>query len=81
MHQVKLNVFALFKDLEKQTGHNLYMTDVAAKSGITRQTWDKLLRGDTERVEMRTLARLLDFFAAEGMPVTINDLFTITGPD
>lgn len=81
MHQVKLNVFALLKDLEKQAGHNLYMTDVSAKSGITRPTWDKILKGESDRIEFRTLAKLLDFFAAEGMPVGVGDLFSVSVDD
>ncbi len=77
MHSVRLNVFNLIKDLEKRTGSDLYWTDIARQSGITRQTWDRLRHDGVTAVELRTLAKLLDFFSSQGMPIGIADLFIV----
>lgn len=77
-YTVKLNLFALKKDLEKKAGHDMYWTDIAAQSGISRQTWDRLYSGKSDRIELGTLGKLLTFFRGQGLDVTIADLFVIT---
>jgi hypothetical protein len=37
-----------------------------------------LMKGEMLRIEIDTIDKLLDFFAAEGMPVTVADLFTVS---
>jgi hypothetical protein len=78
MHSVRLNIYSLIKDLEKHISSDLYWTDVAVKSGITRQTWDRLRNNQATAIELRTMGKLLDFFAGEGMPITLAELFTVT---
>lgn len=79
MRNVKLNIFRLIKELEIKTSQDLYWTDIAKKSGITRQTWDRLYAGRADGIDLRTLGKLLDFFESEGVSITISDLFTVTG--
>lgn len=78
MTKVKLNIFSLIKRLEIARGHDLEWSDISLKSGITRQTWLRLRRNEATGIDFVTLGRLLDFFAAEGQPISISDLFTVT---
>ncbi|HMN30621.1 MAG TPA: helix-turn-helix transcriptional regulator, partial [Caldilineaceae bacterium] len=50
--------------------------EVAEKSGLTRQGVRRLLTEQTLTIRVDTLARLLDFFRAEGLDITLGDLFT-----
>lgn len=76
MTTVKLNIFSLIKRLEIKHGHDLQWSDISRKSGITRQTWLRLRTNEATGIDLVTIGKLLDFFAAEGMPITVNDLFT-----
>lgn len=76
MTEIKLNVFSLIKQLEIKRGHDLQWSDISRKSGITRQTWLRLRTNEATGIDLGTLGKLIDFFAAEGMPITISDLFT-----
>lgn len=76
--KTKLNVFRLVKLLEAQTGKPYSNTVVAGKADLSRVTVNSLVAGTTNRIDLATIDKLLDFFAAEGMPVTVGDLFTVT---
>lgn len=62
--------------------HRVYSwQDVGTALGMSRQAAQSLFMGEpTENgfVKYSTLAGLLDFFAAEGMPITVNDLFVVS---
>jgi AraC-like DNA-binding protein len=70
----KLNIFKAVRRLEAETGKHYTIQDIAREAGMHRHTVASLLDGR----EDKTLGKVLAFFADEGMPVTINDLFTVT---
>ena len=76
--KVMFNLFDVVKQLERHKGETVTNTYVAERSGLSRFTIQKIVNNDSERVDLSSLAALLDFFAAEGMPVTVADLFTVT---
>jgi hypothetical protein len=78
--RTKLNVFRLVKRLEEQKNEPYTNTAIADKTGLSRVTVNSLVAGSTNRIDLATIDKLLDFFAAEGMPITPGDLFTVT-PD
>lgn len=69
------NLYELVKRLEIQKGQNVPYAYVAEKSGLSRFTIQKIALNQATRVDLETLQKLVDFFAAEGMAITINDLF------
>jgi hypothetical protein len=74
---VEFNLITPLSELQKKN-HRVYTyADIANVSGLTRQGVRRLLTQGTKQVEVDTLGKLLDFFASEGMPVTLNDLFTV----
>lgn len=77
MTTVKLNLFALTKQLELKLGRDLDWSDVARKSGISRQNWSNMRNDISAGIDFSTIAKLLDFFRSEGLPVTVADLFTV----
>lgn len=77
-HRVKLNLFDNLHRLDGETGRHYSMSEVSRLSGVSRTTIDAILKGSTSRIDTVTLEKLLDFFAAEGMPVSIGELFTVT---
>lgn len=75
MRKLYFDLFDVIKRLERQKQEPVPYTYVADRSGLSRFTIQKIIAGDTTRVDLDTLAKLLDFFAAEGMPITVADLF------
>ncbi len=76
--KTKLNIFRLIKRLEEQKNMPYSNTAIADKSGLSRVTVNSLVSSDTKRIDLATIDKLLDFFAAEGMPIEVGDLFTVT---
>ena len=76
--KVSFNLFSVINRLEAHKGETVTNTYVAEQSGLSRFTIQKIVNNDSERVDLSTLAALIDFFAAEGMPVTVAELFTVT---
>jgi transcriptional regulator with XRE-family HTH domain len=76
--KITFNLFDVIKRLERHKGETVTNTYVAERSGLSRFTIQKIVNNDSERVDLSTLAALLDFFHAEGMPVTVADLFSVT---
>ena len=67
--------------LEEKQGNRLSWAHIGRQMGMTRQAAQALFTGDSSDdsfAKYGTIAKLLDFFAAEGMPVTVADLFTVT---
>jgi hypothetical protein len=79
MTTIKFNLLELIHTLEAKTGKRYGYAAVAAGTGgrVSRQSVRYLLNNPVERVELGTLAALIDFFKAEGMDVTPNDLLRI----
>lgn len=78
MTTVKFDLITPLSELQKKN-HRIYSnTDIAEIADLTRQGVRRLLTEDSKQIELGTLGKLLDFFASEGMPVTLNDLFTVT---
>lgn len=69
----------------QEKNHKRYSwTELGDAIGISRQAARSLFLSESTDdgfIKYGTLAALLDFFAAEGMPVEIGDLFTVTGGD
>jgi len=85
MHRISYNVAPLLARLEalksEQTGDpRFHYADsaFADAAGLSRSQAIKILTGKTRRIDFGTMETLLDFFTAQGMPVTINNLFTVT---
>ena len=76
--KVAFNLFDTIRRLEMMKGETVSNTYVAEQSGLSRFTIQKIVNNESERVDLPTIAKLLDFFAAEGMPVTVAELFTVT---
>lgn len=77
-HIVQFNLLSTLHRLEERRARRYTYQDIASVAGLNRQNIRHLLKSPPRRIDMDTLAALLDFFAAEGMPVTIDQLFTVT---
>jgi predicted XRE-type DNA-binding protein len=77
-YKTTFTIFDQIVKLQKATGDRLSDSEYARQIGITRQTFGALMKGEMLRIEIDTIDKLLDFFAAEGMPVTVADLFTVS---
>ena len=77
MNKVTFNLHAPLSNLEQLKNRRYSYAEVADISSLTRQGVRRLLKEPSETVSVVTLAKLLDFFAAEGMPITIDQLFTV----
>ena len=77
MNKVTFNLHAPLSNLEQLKNRRYSYAEVADISTLTRQGVRRLLKEPSETVSVVTLAKLLDFFASEGMPITIDHLFTV----
>lgn len=77
-HKVSHNLFALKRQLEIHSNRPYTWAEIEAATGIHRNTLSNYASNSTSRLDFDVAARLLDFFAAEGMPITVGDLFTVT---
>jgi DNA-binding XRE family transcriptional regulator len=79
MYDVRSNVHALVKELEKRRGEDYEKQRLAQMIGITRPTLDALLVPERkrQRIEYSTMGKLLKFFRHAGLQVTLDDLFVV----
>lgn len=78
MKTVSFNLFTLIKQLETQRRENITIQEIAEKAGLNRLTVQGIIENRTNRVDLTTLAKLLQFFEGEGMTVAIGELFEVT---
>jgi transcriptional regulator with XRE-family HTH domain len=72
--QASLKIFDAVNQLEKRNGRRYSESEIAVATGLHRHTIAAVMKGKQDK----TLSKLLAFFAAEGMPITVGDLFTVT---
>lgn len=72
------NLFTLKRQLEIAKRHEYSWMQIAEATKVHPNTLHNIATNKTRRVDLDIVEKLLAFFAAEGMPVTINDLFTTT---
>ncbi len=73
---MRFNLTRLRRQLEELTGREYSWSEIARRTGLHRHTIERIAANQTSQVRLDTLERLLAFFHAEGMAVTLNDLFT-----
>ncbi|HXH29879.1 MAG TPA: hypothetical protein VNJ01_03635 [Bacteriovoracaceae bacterium] len=73
-HIVKLNIYQAINRLEGENQRRYSDNEIARLTGLHRHTVALIRKGRDDKL----LAGLLNFFASEGMPVTIADLFSVT---
>lgn len=77
-HIVHINLLGTLHRLEDRRARRYTYNDIAVSAGMSRQAVRHLLKSPPKRIDTDTLGKLLDFFAAEGMPVGIDQLFVVT---
>ena len=85
--KVQFNLHKSLGKLQEKNNRSYNASDIEAivhnvfPNRISRQTIHRFMKPanvSVRAVTDDTLATFLDFFAMEGMPITINDLFTVT---
>lgn len=76
-YKVTITIFVHIIRLQERTGQRLSDSEYARQIGITRQAFASLMKGETMRIEVETIEKLLSFFRREGMPITVADLFVV----
>ena len=75
--ELQFNIEPLLWRLQSENKRRYTYTEVANRIGVKRQSIERLSRNDSFQDLLVLLSALLDFFAAEGMPITIDQLFTV----
>lgn len=78
MHHIEYNLKQLIRKLSAQNGRDYELQQVGKACGLSRFTISSIANNASVRIELRTLERLMNFFAAEGMVITVADLFNVT---
>lgn len=71
--QASLKIFDAVNQLEKRNGRRYSEAEIAAATKLHRHTIAAVMKGKPDK----TLSKLLTFFAAEGMPIQVGELFTV----
>lgn len=75
---MRFNLFDLIKQLEVKTRRSYTLVELAEGMSISRPTLNKLLSpAGSSGTTVATILSILDFFEAQEMPITINELVTI----
>lgn len=74
---IDYNLFTLKRQLEILKQRQYSWAEIAQETGIHYNTLHNIANNKTRRIDLDIAEKLLTFFATEGMPITINDLFTI----
>lgn len=77
-YKVEYNLFDLLRDLEKRQQRIISDAEVARRLGVHRHTVESMTAGTADEQIRKKMAAVLDFFAAEGMTITIDQLFNVT---
>ncbi len=77
---MRFNLARLKRQLEELTGREYSWSEIARRTGLHRHTIERIAANQTTQVRLDTLERLLAFFHAEGMAITLNDLFSDVDP-
>ncbi len=75
--KLQFNVEPLLLRLQSENRRRYTYTEVANAIGVKRQSIERLSRNDSFQDLLLLLSGILDFFASEGMPITIDHLFTV----
>lgn len=81
METINYNLFSLKRELELKKQTEYSWSKIAVGSGIHRNTILNMANGRTRRVDLDIMERLVSYFADQGMPITVGDLFTVTEDD
>lgn len=74
---LKHNLFTLKRQLEIKKGKEYSWLQIAEATQVHPNTLHNIAANKTRRVDLDIADKLLTFFAAEGMPVTVADLFVV----
>lgn len=77
-NKLQFNVEPAILRLQAENQKRYTYTDVAKSAGVSRQSIERLARNESFQDLLVLLAALLDFFASEGMPITVDKLFEVT---
>ena len=75
--KLQFNVEPLLLRLQSENRRRYTYTEVANAIGVKRQSIERLSRNDSFQDLLLLLSGILAFFSAEGMPITIDQLFTV----
>lgn len=79
---LRFNVDKLLRRLSVLNNRDYEKQEIAKTMNMSRTSLYGILSNSNTRVDLPTLAKLLDFFHREGMPIGVGDLFTVTdSPD
>ena len=67
--------------LEAKLGEELTWSDIAYEALLHHNTVARIAANQTERIDLGTLERLMEYFNYKGLNVALSDFFTVTAAD
>ena len=77
---VKFNVAQLIRQLSLQNNKDYDKKTLADSIGVSRTSLYGIIGNSNVRIDLPTVGKLIGFFHAEGMPVTLEQLFSVEYP-
>ena len=71
---VQWSLYKILGRYQAQTGRPMSLNQLADDSGVTRSVVMSIASGQSKRVDLKTLNRLLDYFVDKMGPVSVADL-------
>lgn len=77
MYKMTSNLKQLVRELSAKKGKDYPLAQVAKMTGLSRFTINMVANNKHGRIDYSTVTKLAGFFDSEGMPVTLDQLFTL----
>lgn len=77
MYRMTSNLKQLVRELSAKNGKDYPLAQVAKKTGLSRFTVNMVANNKHGRIDYSTVTRLAEFFYKEGMPVSLDQMFTL----
>jgi len=75
--EISFDLFRLKQQLQLATGKEFSFSEIARQADLHRNTVERLAANKVDRIDLVTLAKLLLFFQAHGIDITVGDLFSV----
>jgi len=77
---VKFNVAQLIRELSLRNKRDYDKTTLATEINVSRTSLYGILGNSNVRIDLPTVEKLISFFYAEGMPIKLEQLFSVDYP-
>lgn len=74
---MRFNLLPIKHELERLRGKAVSWATIARESGVHANTLSAMLNNNARRIDLETMERLINYFNAQGLSISVADLFEV----